>query len=320
MRSFLKERELVLKELYDEIYKIYPRDMLIQSIKKLILDVKSESFEDNLLLNETLDGVLSKTETYNILLTLYELDKRTEWDHDLLEQMKDVSYNQHRTIALNICDMYGSGATSLFGYVDCTFRAFFPNKHPKSFLSKGVSALIASTTSSLISSPVDENYTNKNIELLSTRGVQVQELIEMVFDLQSPYNSSLTIEECEKHVLGVLSKQQTYHTIDLCIRIDKGVENKEFGEQFQEIVGNDEGLYGIDESVNTSVSKLYGMIAITNFGYLDKAKPGIIGKLDSDHEGDHCNTFLDDTVCALVSAACARLAHNNANTNSKPKS
>jgi len=63
---------------------------------------------------------------------------------------------------------------------------------------------------------------------------------------------------------------------------------------------------------------MYGMIAITNFGFLDKAKPGVIGELDSEQAIGKCNTFMDDTVCALVSASCARLAHNHANTMSKP--
>jgi phosphatidylglycerophosphatase A len=304
MRSYLKDREIVLKEFYEEFFSYYSRESILSSTKKLLKDVVNIDLDANKL-EDALDGVLSKTETFNTLLTLLELEKRCSFDEELKKSMKDPSYNQHRTIAINICDMYSSGATSFFGYMDCMFRSFFPQKHPKSFLSKGVCAIIASAA--------------ENLELLASRNVSLEPMVQMVYDLQVPYNPDLTLDECKRHLLGVLRKQQTFHAIDLCVRIDKGVENKEFGAQFQEIVANDEGLYGLDETVNTSISKMYGMIAITNFGYLDKEKPGIIGELDSDHENGHCNTYIDDTVCAIVSAACARLAHNNANTKSKPK-
>ncbi|QST03116.1 phosphatidylglycerophosphatase A (plasmid) [Pontibacillus sp. ALD_SL1] len=198
------------------------------------------------------------------------------------------------------------------------FSHFFPNHSTKSFLAKGICALVASTAEVLVTGEVEKDYKDASLALLASRGIDMNSLVEMVYDLQSPYNPNLRMDECMEHVMGVLKKQQTYHTIQLCIEIDRGVENSIFGKQFLSIVGNDEGLYGIDECVNTSISKMYGMIAITNFGYLDKAKPGIIGELDSDHEGNHCNTFADDTVCALVSAACARLAYNHEDTESKP--
>ena len=317
MKSFLTNREDALSNLYTEIFTHYSLNSIEESVIKLIKEVKKDEVELTDV-QESLKKILSKTETFNVLLTLYELELRCKFDHELLSSMKDPSYNQHRTIAINICDMYGSGATSFFGYVDCTFRSFYPDKHPKSFLAKGICGLIAATAEVVVTGIVENDYTNENIDLLESRGVPIEELVEMTLELQKPYNPTLTLEICREHLLGVLKKQQTFHTIQLCVKIDKGVENKEFGSQFQEIVANDEGLYGVDETVNTSISKMYGMIAITNFGYLDKEKPGIIGRLDSDHDDNHCNTYLDDTVCAIVSAAGARLAHNNENTHSKP--
>lgn len=318
MKSFLQKREHALNELYQEIFNEYPFEKIEDAVVQLIQNVKRDEV-DREKVRISLQRILDKTETYNVLLTLVELEKRCQWDEELLQSMKDPSYNQHRTIAINICDMYSSGATSFFGYMDCMFRSFFPQKHPKSFLAKGICALVASSAEVVVTGIIEEDYAEENIQILKTRGIEVQEMVEMVHALQSPYNPTLTLETCKEHVLGVLRKQQTYHTIQLCVKIDQGVEKGEFGEQFQAIVGNDEGLYGVDETVNTSISKMYGMIAITNFGYLDKEKPGIIGRLDNDHEDNHCNTYLDDTVCAIVSAACARLAHNNANTTSKPK-
>lgn len=318
MKSYLKDRSEVYDDLYSELFALYPKQLLINSVKKLLADVPKKTNIKDELIEKSLHSVLNKTETYNVLSSLYELEKRSVTDHELLNCMSDLSYNQHRTIAISICDMYGSGATSFFGYLDCMFKDFFPNHLSKSFLAKGMCGVVASVAESVLTGIVEEDYLVKNIQLLESRGIDINELIDMVFDLQRPYNHQLTRPVCEDHLLGVLRKQQTYHTIHLSVLIDKGVENKEFGDQFLAIVGNDEGLYGVDETVNTSISKLYGSIAITNFGYLDKAKPGIIGRLDSDHEGNHCNTFADDTVCAIVSAACARLAHNNENTHSKP--
>ena len=318
MKSFLKPREEVILEMKNQLYSQYSEGRIIEAVIKLIADVKKMTDVNHSAVRKALHSVLDKTETFSVLSSLMELEIKAQHDQELQTLMLDPSYNQHRAIAINICDMYSSGATSFFGYVDCTFRDFFPEKHPKSFLAKGVCAIIASVAEVMVTGAIETEYLPLNIALLEKRGVTMKDMTRLVFDLQRPYNPSLQMEDCQEHVEGVLRKQQTYHAIHLCVTIDAGVENNEFGDQFQAIVGNDEGLYGVDESVNTSISKMYGMIAITNFGYLDKAKPGIIGELDSVHDGK-CNTFIDDTVCAIVSAACARLAHNNANTTSKPK-
>ena len=73
---------------------------------------------------------------------------------------------------------------------------------------------------------------------------------------------------------------------------------------------NDYGLYGIDEIMALSIVNVYGSIGFTNFGYVDKLKPGIIGKLDrAGKEKGVCNTFLDDIVGAIAAAAASSIAH-----------
>ncbi|MDP3386293.1 MAG: phosphatidylglycerophosphatase A, partial [Eubacteriales bacterium] len=57
-----------------------------------------------------------------------------------------------------------------------------------------------------------------------------------------------------------------------------------------------------------SIVNLYGSIGFTNYGYLDKAKPGILKQLDT--KGSHIHTFLDDLVAGIAAAAASRLAHN----------
>jgi phosphatidylglycerophosphatase A len=59
-----------------------------------------------------------------------------------------------------------------------------------------------------------------------------------------------------------------------------------------------------------SIVNVYGSIGFTNFGYVDKAKPGIIGVLDKEgKEPNRCNTFLDDIVGAMAAAAASSIAH-----------
>ena len=52
---------------------------------------------------------------------------------------------------------------------------------------------------------------------------------------------------------------------------------------------------GIDEVLAYGICNLYGSIALTNYGYIDKCKPGIIEKLNRDH-AVNCHTFLDDSL------------------------
>ncbi|HKL75746.1 MAG TPA: phosphatidylglycerophosphatase A, partial [Halanaerobiales bacterium] len=79
-------------------------------------------------------------------------------------------------------------------------------------------------------------------------------------------------------------------------------------EPLQNIIDTDEGLYGIDEIIPLSIVNLYGTIGLTSYGYLDKEKMGIIKELDT-KKGGEVNTFLDDIVAGIASAAASRYAH-----------
>ena len=72
----------------------------------------------------------------------------------------------------------------------------------------------------------------------------------------------------------------------------------------------DYGLFGIDEVLALSIVNVYGSVGFTNFGFVDKTKPGIIGKLDDEGKVEgKCNTFIDDIVGAIASAAASSIAH-----------
>ena len=147
------------------------------------------------------------------------------------------------------------------------------------------------------------------IKMLNDRGVRLEDIVECVIYLQAGYNSAINPEETMEDVLSILDKREVQNTIMTGIAIDIAVEQKSFGnEQIRDIIGVDEGLYGIDEVLAYSICNLYGSIALTNFGYIDRVKPGIIGVLNEEHEG-RCNTFLDDIVGAIAAAAASKSAH-----------
>ncbi|NLC64555.1 MAG: phosphatidylglycerophosphatase A [Erysipelothrix sp.] len=147
------------------------------------------------------------------------------------------------------------------------------------------------------------------IKMLNDRGVTLEDIVECVIYLQAGYNSAINPEETMEDVLSILDKREVQNTIMTGIAIDIAVEQKSFGnEQIRDIIGVDEGLYGIDEVLAYSICNLYGSIALTNFGYIDRVKPGIIGVLNEEHEG-RCNTFIDDIVGAIAAAAASKSAH-----------
>lgn len=146
---------------------------------------------------------------------------------------------------------------------------------------------------------------------LAARGVTVEDVAEIVFTLQSPYNPDLRIEECRESVRAVLEKREVQYVLYTGIALDELAERKLLPEPLQSIMERDESLYGVDETLALGITNVYGMIGLTSFGYLDKMKPGIIRKLNV--KGEKIHVFLDDLVAGLAAAASARIAHGDPN-------
>lgn len=85
-------------------------------------------------------------------------------------------------------------------------------------------------------------------------------------------------------------------------------EQRKLMEPLQTLIETDESLYGVDEILSFSIVNLYGSIGYTNYGYIDKIKPGVLARLNLKSTGE-CHTFLDDIVGAIAAAASSRLAH-----------
>ncbi|MBO1305311.1 phosphatidylglycerophosphatase A [Enterococcus sp. 669A] len=146
--------------------------------------------------------------------------------------------------------------------------------------------------------------------LLIERGVTIKDIGELVFFLQKDYIDKLTLDMCIHSVDRVLTKREVHNAIITGIQLDKLAEKKMLDSPLQEILEEDEGLYGIDEIMALSIVNVYGSIGFTNYGYIDKVKPGILEKLNS-HDGKSVHTFLDDLVGAIAASAASRLAHED---------
>ncbi|KAB2334743.1 phosphatidylglycerophosphatase A [Cytobacillus depressus] len=143
---------------------------------------------------------------------------------------------------------------------------------------------------------------------LQERGVEIKDIAELVYFLQEKYHPNLKIEECIANVERVLSKREVQNAILTGIQLDILAEKKMLSEPLQHVIEIDEGLYGVDEVLALSIVNVYGSIGFTNFGYIDKLKPGILKDLNDKSSGK-VHTFLDDIVGAIAAAASSRLAH-----------
>lgn len=145
-------------------------------------------------------------------------------------------------------------------------------------------------------------------KLLDQRGVQIDDIAELVILLQKKYYPNLTMEECVHNVEMVLSKREVQNAVITGIELDILAEEGKLHSPLQEMLVNDEGLYGVDEILAFSIVNVYGSIGFTNYGYVDKLKPGILEKLNDKTSGE-VHTFLDDIVGAVAAAASSRIAH-----------
>lgn len=153
------------------------------------------------------------------------------------------------------------------------------------------------------------------IKRLKERGVEVADIAKITLDLQKPYLKDMTLEICIDHVNRVLIKREVQNAVLTGIELDVLAEKGLLSEPLSTILMEDYGLYGVDEILALSIVNVYGSIGLTNFGYVDKLKLGIIKELDTKQEGVvRCNTFLDDLVGGVAAAAAGSIAHKYADT------
>ncbi|MBE3573513.1 MAG: phosphatidylglycerophosphatase A [Moorella humiferrea] len=167
-----------------------------------------------------------------------------------------------------------------------------------------------------VAQPKENQYTGSPllkrlaITWLERRGVTLDDIASLVYEVQRKYIPHLTMAACRESVERVLEKREVQNAIFTGIAIDELAEKGLLDEPLYTMLKNDDGLYGIDEILALSIVNIYGSIGFTNFGYLDKVKPGIIGVVNG-QKNEKVNTFLDDLVAAVAAAASSRLAHRD---------
>lgn len=146
------------------------------------------------------------------------------------------------------------------------------------------------------------------IRKLNERGVELVAIAKIVYEMQAPYQPELTLDLCLESVYKVLEKREILHAVLVGIELDILAEKGMLSEPLQSLIAKDEHLFGIDETLAIGATYVYGSIAVTTFGHLDKHKTGIIKQLDT-KSGKRVNTFLDDLVGAIAASAASRVAH-----------
>lgn len=150
------------------------------------------------------------------------------------------------------------------------------------------------------------------IALLQSRGVSLDEIVDCVYFLQQEYHENLDKKILMESVLSVLDKREVQFALMTAIELDVMTEKKRFeNKNLESVIARDEGLFGTDEVLAYGICNLYGSIALTNFGFIDKQKYGVVARLNEEgKQGLKCHTFLDDMVEAIAAAAASRFAHS----------
>ena len=154
-----------------------------------------------------------------------------------------------------------------------------------------------------------EEMLKLNIKVLAERGVLVKDIAKITHTQQAKYTEDIPLELCVESVEKILSYRDVFHFVQLAAELDRLAEEKQFRSPLQEIISEDLGLFGVDETMGLDLAGLYGTIGQTNFGDIDVNKVGIVQKLNDDGKLDgKCHTFLDDIVGAIAAAASTRVA------------
>ncbi|MGO1337549.1 MAG: phosphatidylglycerophosphatase A family protein [Leuconostoc fallax] len=146
---------------------------------------------------------------------------------------------------------------------------------------------------------------------LATKGVTYHEIAKITYDLQKQYLPDIPLSEFEQETQNVMKKREVLSNAMVALELDRLATEGLLKQPLQDIITNDSSVFGVDEGLALSIANIYGTIGVTNYGYTDKVKHGIIKQLDEDKSG-HVNTFIDDIVGALATAVAAKIAHKYA--------
>lgn len=150
------------------------------------------------------------------------------------------------------------------------------------------------------------------IDYFTEKNISIEDIASITYSMQRQYVPELQESEAVDAVIDVLHKREVLNNAMVGIALDQLASQEALPQPLQSIVENDSGVFGVDELLaEGGISGIYGKIATTNFGYLDREKHGILKRLDT-VKGKGINTFLDDIIAAVAAAAGSKIAHKYA--------
>lgn len=150
------------------------------------------------------------------------------------------------------------------------------------------------------------------IDYFTEKNITIEDIASITYGMQRQYVPELQESEAVDAVIDVLHKREVLNNAMVGIALDQLASKELLPQPLQSIVENDSGVFGVDELLaEGGISGIYGKIATTNFGYLDREKHGILKRLDT-VKGKGINTFLDDIIAAVAAAAGSKIAHKYA--------
>ncbi|WP_373841750.1 phosphatidylglycerophosphatase A [Limosilactobacillus sp.] len=156
----------------------------------------------------------------------------------------------------------------------------------------------------------DTKAYNFVVNRLHERGVDLEDLVAIIYQTQKKFEPTLTADRCRKYLTDALHKRELLNNAMVMLELDRLTEAGQIAEPLSSIIRNDVGVFGVDETLALQIANIYGTIGTTNFGYFDRVKKGILAKYDTDSH--HVNTFIDDLLAAIVAAVCGKIAHQYA--------
>ena len=163
----------------------------------------------------------------------------------------------------------------------------------------------------MVEKELQEDFKEHAVALLEKRGASLLDIADAACFLQKDYHEGLKADDLMPSVHKVLEKREVQFAVMTACEIDRLAEEHQFHDkELERLLLNDAPLYGTDEVLAYGICNLYGSIALTNFGFIDKKKYGVITRLNKAGKGSGtCTTFLDDIVGAIAAAAASRFAH-----------
>ena len=148
------------------------------------------------------------------------------------------------------------------------------------------------------------------VEKLERHHITIRAIADIAYNSEKAYLPNLSIEQVEEAVISILHKRVVQHQVWVALELDRLAEAHLLESPLQDLVESDDSLFGVDETLATAIAMSYDTIGVTNYGYIDKLKIGLVGELDRKGKTTSVvTTFADDIVGALAAAAASKVAH-----------